>query len=797
MENQTNNLPYNTTFKKKQEVDLGYIVGKVLGNWYWFLLSLVLCLALTTIFVIYVSPNYNITAQVLVNGDQSKGITSGESETDILSSLGLFSTPTNVNNELEIISSRTLLEKTVHDLQLNVIYYGQGPVRYEETYTNSPFFIKILNLAPIVKPNFFGDNTSPVEYYMHINKDSVNFEDKNTDSVFNAKFGDTLRFKYGTWVLENNPAVVETDPKHDIGMRIYTYDYIYSLYSAIYTAILTNEDVTTIDMDLTSPVPKKGEDILNHIIQLYVKSDIDENNKIADSTIAFIDQRLIGVTRDLMGIESTIEQFKKQNNLASIPDQAKLLVDNTLTLNTQLAQQQVQIQVVKDLENYLEDEKNNQRIMPTTAPIQDPAFVASLEKYNALQIERQNNLLTSTENNPMIKGLDIQIEQQRGVLLKMLQSFENGLVVNKNDLTNRSGIVAGAIQKVPTQEKIYLDYSRQQDVLQQLYLYLLKTKEQTEVSKSDNIDPIRIINAPESDPLPYFPNKILFFLGAFIFGIMIPSMVLFVKELLRNKITVPEDITTVTNVPLVASISHTKSENPVVVTSTSRTAISEQFRALRTNLQFIANKATDKVILVTSSMSGEGKSFVAINLATTLGFSGKKVLLMEMDLRKPKLSANLGLDNNVGFTNYIVSDIKIDDIIKPSGINDNVWIISSGLIPPNPSEIILNEKVEKLFAEIRHNFDYIVIDTPPIGLVSDAILIGKYSDISMYVVRQKYTFKKQLEIVDDLYQNNKLKNLNIIFNDIKKVAGYEYGYGYGYGYSHGYYEKDLKEAEVK
>jgi capsular exopolysaccharide synthesis family protein len=735
----------------------------------------------------YATPQFNVTAKVLVNGANGRKTTSGISEVSLLSELGLFSDQNDVNNELQIIRSRTIIEKTVNDLQLNVTYWGQGEVRYAETYKKSPFFIDLLSLKKQLE--------YPIQYDIRITKDKVKFIDKETDSSFSANFGDTLNFRYGSWVLLQNPEVIEKDPHHELGMKIITYGAAFTQYSNLITAIITNENVTTIDLGYSATVPSKGEDVLNYLINLYVNSNIEENNKIADSTIAFIESRLVGVGQELGTVEKGIEQFKKANKLADIGEQSKALVTTSADLEKTLAEQQVQIEVIDGLEKYLEDDKNNARIMPTSAPIQDPAFVAVLEKYNAMQLQRQQYLLNSTEENPAVKSLDLQLAQQRADLLKILRSFKNGLIVNRANLESRSGTLAGAIQKVPTQERQYLDFSRRQNVLQQLYLYLLQTREQTAVSKYNNIAPIRIIDAPQSAPQPYSPNKIIVGIVALFFGLAIPSGVLFTKELLNTKIITAADITSVTHVPVVAEISHSKSAKTVVVTRESRSAVAEQFRSLRTNLQYLLHGKNEKVILLTSSMSGEGKSFVALNLASALSLSGKKVLLVELDLRKPKLSQNLNLDNFTGITNYLVSDITINDIIRPSGLHPDCYIVSSGSLPPNPSELILSERIEKLFEEARKSFDFIIVDTPPVGLVTDAQLLDRYSDLTLYIVRQKFTFKKQIQIIEDLYYTRKMRKLNIVMNDVKKTPGYNSGYGYGYGYGLGYYDDDRKNKK--
>ncbi len=773
-----------------QDVDIKFLVAKVIGNWYWYLLSIILFLGLGVLIMLYTSPRYAVTARVLVNGytSQGKGLT-GLSEGNLLSDLGLFSVPNTVSNELEIIHSRTLVEQTVRDLQLNVTYMAKGPIRYEESYKNSPFQIKLISLVDMLP--------SPIEYDIRIDGGKVKFKDEDTDSSFTASFGDTLNFKYGKWVLLHNPGVMETNPKHQLGMIITTYGAGLNKYLGDLEAVTTNEFVNIIDLEIDGPTPQKNEDALRHLIKIYISSSIDDRNIVADSTIQFINSRLTGVAADLDMIDRGIENFKKVNHLTDLSEDAKAVLSNTGSITEQLAQAGVALKIVDDLEKYLTDERNNSRVMPTTAPIKDPAFVQTLDKYNSMQLQRQTYLQNSTEANPAVKSLDIQLTQLRGDLISMMRTYKSGVALQKADLEQRNNVIQGKMSSVPTQEREYLDFTRKQNVMQQLYLYLLQTKEQTAVAKANNIAPVRIIDEPQRAPLPYFPNIIIIAAAAIFLGLVVPSVAIFMKELLNNKVITTEDITSSTNVPIVAEISHSKNSAPIIVSKDSRSEVSEQFRTLRTNLQFLLPNPNEKIIMTTSSMGGEGKSYIAMNLACALALSGKKVLLMEMDLRKPRISSTLGLENNIGFSNYIVSDMKLSDIIKPSTIHPNCFLIGSGSLPPNPAELLVHDKVNNLFADLRAQFDYIVVDCSPVGLVTDALLLGKYADIVLYITRQRYTFKKQINLIQTLSNDRKFRKIDIIFNDVKSIPGYGYGYGYGYssgykyGYS-GYYEDENK-----
>ncbi len=767
---------------RQQDVDIKFLFAKVFGNWYWYLFTVLILSIIGVLVYLYVSPRYTVTGRVMVTGynPQGKAI-SGTDESTVLQNLGtIFSAPNSVSNEMEIMHSRTLVEKTVRDLQLNVTYWAQGPIRFDESYINSPFFIKELTLKNI---------SSPIEYDIRVidGGDKVHFEDESTDSVFTMSFGDTIHTYYGSWVLLRNPNVTEKNPHHTLGMIINGWPQTLYTYMEYITATNINEYVNIIDLSISGPTPQKNEDLLKYLINLYIQADIDDHNRIADSTIAFINERLASVSESLTSVDKDIEEFKKANKLTDLTNDANELLQTSTTVNQSMQDKQVQYKVVDDLENYLSDAGNSTRVMPTTAPISDPAFVQTLDKYNSLELQRQSLLQTSTEANPNIKSIDIQLGQLRGDLLSMLRTYKKGLNTEQDDLVSRNSTMQGSIEKVPTQQRMYLDFTRQQNVLQGLYSYLLQTREQTAVSKSSSLSDVRIIDEPIRGPLPYFPSIIIITAAVIFLGLLIPSLVLFLRELLNKRIISTDDIGNATNVPVVANIGHVKSKKhgKLVVSKEARTEVSEQFRTLRTNLQFLMPEASEKTILVTSSMGGEGKSFILLNLASAIALSGKKVLVMELDLRKPNIYPVLNINNAVGFSNYIISDIKTADIIQPTDVHPNLYFVGPGTIPPNPSEIMAHTKVQQLFSDVKNQFDYILVDSAPIGIVTDALLLDKYADMMLYVVRQRYTFKKQINLIQGLANDKRFKKINIVLNDVKQLPGY--ASRYGGKYSHGYY----------
>ncbi|AZI25173.1 polysaccharide biosynthesis tyrosine autokinase [Pedobacter sp. G11] len=445
---------------------------------------------------------------------------------------------------------------------------------------------------------------------------------------------------------------------------------------------------------------------------------------------------------------------------------------------------------MNDLEKYMMDASKNKRVFPTSILPQDMVFSDLMNQYNALLLERDRQLLSLTDESPVIKNIDNQILETRLGILSNIRSTKNSYIITRDKLRSQLQNAEGKISGVPQIEKNYLKLARNRDIKQELYIFLMQKAEETAISKTSNISVAKIIDPPKANNNPISPKKnIVYFIGL-LMGLLIPAAVIIIVDLLKTTISSKEDITKLTNVPIVGEIGHNVETDNMVVANQSRSAISEQFRALRTNLSFYLKNDNEKIILLTSSMSGEGKSFTAINLGNILALAGKKVLLMELDLRKPGLSAKLGVKNQIGFSNYTIdSTVKVENIIKPLTVNKNLYIISSGPLPPNPAETLLSEHTPGLIEKLKQQFDYIIMDAPPIGIITDAQLLAPYANLTLYVVRQKITNKQQLSIVDELYKDEKIKNLAIVVNDINTKL---YGYGYGYGN----YGQQIKQSWV-
>lgn len=747
-------------------INLKEIFGKLTEKWFVFVISFILCLFVAFFYIKLTPPSFQVNSKILVNDDE-KGGSLGKQSSGLMDLGGLLGAKNSVDNEAEILKTRFLMEQVVRQMQLNITYSKGGSLVNRELY-NSPFKIDIIKGVDTIQPAKF------VIKKLSLNK--LKITSKSFDKI--VKWNESFSF--------NGVGIIQIEPIDGIGMD--NGDYFVSVSSIDervaflmkqLSVSVTNKQVSIIDLGLTYPVPKKGEDILNTLIEKYTLGNLADKNAIADSTYKFIKERLSKIAVELGDVENQEESFKEANQLADMSEQGKLLVQNTGEFGAELAKAETQVAILNDLEAYLQDESKNKRVFPTSLLPQDMVFSGLLNQYNALLIERDKQLLSVTEESPFIKNIDNQISGLRAGILANIQSTKNTFVVTRNKLRNQLNRVENQISGVPKIEKNYLKLARNKGIKQELYVFLMQKAEETAISKTSNISVAKIIDPPKSQVNPISPKKSFVYIVAFIISFLIPIAFIFVQDLFSTSIKTKEDINLLTDVPIIGEISHNNSSDNLIVANQSRSAISEQFRALRTNLSFYLKNANEKVILLTSSMSGEGKSFTAINLGNILALAGKKVLLMELDLRKPGLSAKLEVANDIGFSNYTIDNkIKAENIIKPLGINKNMFIISSGPLPPNPAETLMSEKMPELVMKLKSEFDYIIMDAPPIGIIADAQLLSVYADVTLYLVRQNITQKNQINLVQDLYVSGKMKNLGIVVNDI--ISKY-YGYGYGYG----------------
>jgi len=754
--------------------DIREYLLKLIKAWPIGVLSIVICVGLAIAYLLYATPQFHITSKILIQDDNKTGGQAGAAMMDLTSILGGKSS---VDNEVEVLNTRYLMDRLVRDKQLNITWFEKEGIKKRELNVD-PYQVRVYSLSDTIVGTYFTFTLLDVESFKLEYEDPITEEEKELSLKFNKPF-DLPGF--GRFSIDG---IGKPDSKANIsnglGLIITSIDSRVEALRAALTINTTNKLASTIDVQFDYPVPSKGERILNGYIDEYIQQDIRDKSRIADSTIKFIDERILLVNQELNGIEGNIQTFMQGRGLANISEQAKLLLESNTDYIKQLSEIENKIQVMNAVEELL-NEPGNKRLVAGSVLADDQTFNSLLSSYNNLNLERERLLLSYTPDNPFVTNMDQRITSVKENILTYIRSTRSNLEVSKRELERNTGKIRGNIRDVPAQERQFLDLSRQQQLKQELYLYLLQKREETAVANTSNIAGIRVIDPPKAEYKPFSPKKPIIALGAFLFALIIPVCYVYGLDLLNTKVQNRKDVEKRTQLPIIGEFTHNPTEADLIEFKSSRSALAEQFRALRTNLQFMLPRPTDKVILVTSGMPGEGKSFTSLNLANVYAYSGKKVLLLEFDLRKPKLSKTYTGLSNVGISNYIVDQsLSLNDMINPVGDTGNLYFGACGPIPPNPAELIMSERVAQMMQEARERFDVIIIDAPPLGAVTDGQLLSTYADVTLHLVRANYTPHELVGLPEDMRREEKIKNMAIILNDVSENAGGYYGYNYGY-----------------
>lgn len=754
---------YEEYKENNHSFDLIETLNKYLYHWPLFLLSIGICITLAFIYLKFSNPVYTVKAKLLIKS--SAGSESTLSERD------LFKGTKMIENEIEILKSRTLMKQVVSDLQLWINYQMVGEYRDKDIYGSSP--VRFTLLVPS-KPL----NGQVIEIKI---LDTQSFVLKQPHSEAKLSFNSVLKNDFGFWKLS-----AADELKNYVGKTIriilnnpeaVTHGYFGSVNLG-----LSKEQSTVVDLSIRDYVPERAEDILNRLIVVYNLAAIADKNKVSESSLRFIEDRLAAITGELTSVERDVEGYKSSRGLTDITSKSQIFLDNVKNNDAKLNEIQLQRQVVNEIERYINSTESS-GMAPATAGITDPILLSLIDKLMGLESQRDKLLATIPEGNPIFQPINRQINTTKRSIAENIKGIKSSLRVTENELNNFNSSFKASIREIPGQEREYISIKRQQSIKEDLYIYLLQKREESAVSYASTLPGSRVV-----DPAYYVGqeaiNKPYTYALAIILGLMFPGGVIFARELVNNRILTRKEIQSSLSVPILGELCYQKNNGTFVVQNTPGRIIGEQFRTLRTNLTYVhGKKENGKITLLTSGMSGDGKSFVTINLGATLANAGRKTIILELDFRKPSILKSINLESTVGLSNYLIGQASKEEIIQPSGINPNLFVVGTGPVPPNPSELLELPEIEELLDWLRLNFDEILIDTPPILLVTDAMILSRYSDANLYVIRYDYTIKSQLELINQLYKEHKLKKLNIIFNGVESK-------GTGYGYS--YYNKEEK-----
>ncbi len=768
--------PLDFIYIDEETVNFREELDKYLVHWEWFLFGVIITLLGAFIFLRYTPNQYEVTTTILIDDENSGGL---PSELSAFEDLGLFGDGKKlIDNEIGLLKSRSLMENVVKKLGINTTYYTKGRVNEIEIYKNSiPFKINFFSKDSIF---YKRDTTFSIQAIS-----ATNFLLKNSDGTKRTEhvFGNNIVTDFGDITV--TPAIINSinarNAREEIKVKISPLKTVVeSLRNNVEIELLFKKS-SLIELSLKAPIKLKAEDILNNLVQQYNKDAVEDKSLIGNNTNAFINERLTVIEKDLRNVDKGVEEFKTSNKLTDISSEASLILESNTELDKKIVDLNTQLRLADYVTEYVAN--NTEQLIPANLGLTDGNISSNSFRYNELLLERNRILKSSGKKNPVIVNLEAQLLQLRASISQSLINLKSTLNIALNDATNQEDRLRTRIYSVPKQEREFRDIQRQQQIIETLYLYLLEKREENAISLAVTVPNAKVIDTADGSNIPIFPKRNTIYLIAFLLGIIIPFIVIYILFLLDNKVHTSKDVEAEVKAPFLGDIPKTKTDKKVVVSGTDSGSASEAFRMLRTNVNFMLNslKESSKTIYVTSTIPNEGKTFIAINLAMALALSNKRVLLIGSDMRKPMIAEYLDVTlTDTGLSRFLIdSNLNVQDIIEH--IQDiNFDIIQSGIVPPNPSELLMNGRFEKVLAYGKENYDYIIIDTSPVNMVTDTLLLSQNADLCLYVIRANYLDKRMLEVPKKLYNEKRLPNMAIVLNDSDLIKGYGYGYGYGY-----------------
>ena len=788
--------------QSEEQVNIQELLFRYLIHWPWFVVSIIICIACAWGYLRLTTPIYNISATVLIKDEKKGGGASMSSDLEKMGLEGFVSSSSNVDNEIEVLRSKSLAREVVNNLGLFVTYMDEDEFPSKELYHTSPVLVSLTHqeadkLPGRMEINMILQPTGALGVQITVGEKEYRKQFDKLPAVFPTDEG-TIAF------FANNDTLSAVCPENITKERHIT-AFINRPFSVLkeYVSSLsiapTSKTISVVVISLENTNTRRGRDYINKLLEMYNINANNDKNEVAQKTAEFIDERIGIISKELGSTEQDLENFKRSAGITDLSSEAQIALTGNAEYEKKRVENQTQINLVMDLQRYMKG--NEYEVLPSNIGLQDAASAGAIDRYNQMLVERKRLLRTSTENNPTIINLDTSIRAMRTNVQATLDATLKGLQITKEDLAREASRYSRRINDAPTQERQFVSIARQQEIKSGLYLMLLQKREENAITLAATANNAKIIDEALADDNPISPKKTIVYLAALVLGVGLPVGVIYLIGLTKFKIEGRADVEKLTSLPVVGDIPLADEKTgSIAVFENQNNLMSETFRNVRTNLQFMLENGKN-VILVTSTISGEGKSFISANLAISLSLLGKKVVIVGLDIRKPGLNKVFNIPKKEhGITQYLTNTTaNLMDFVQPSDINKNLFILPGGTVPPNPTELLARGGLEKAIETLKANFDYVILDTAPVGMVTDTLLIGRVADLSVYVCRADYTHKAEFTLINELAENNKLPNLCIAVNGLdlnSRKYGYYYGYGkygkyYGYGkrYGYGYGEK--------
>ena len=788
---------------KEENIDVKELLFKYLIHWPWFVGAVVACLIAAWVYLHISTPVYNISATVLIKDDKKGGGAGMLSGLESLGLDGMISSSQNIDNEIEVLRSKTIAKEVVEDLGLYISYVDEDEFPSKNMYKTSPVQVSLtpqeadlLDKPMVVKMALQPQGSINVNVKIGDDEYQKHFE--KLPAVFPTNKGTLAFFQTLDSILPSKKSSKEIvgveRTVRNITAVINKPLAVAKGYCGSMTIEPTSKTTSVAVISLKNSNVQRGKDFINKLLEMYNINTNNDKNEVAQKTAEFINERISIISKELGSTEKDLESFKRGAGITDLTSDAQIALTGSAEYEKKRVENQTQINLLQDLQKYMQNE--GYEVLPSNIGLQDVNLAAAINRYNEVLVERKRLLRTSTENNPTIINLDTSISAMKENVQVSLDRVLRGLFITKADLDREASRYSRRISEAPGQEREFVSIARQQEIKAGLYLMLLQKREENAITLAATANNAKIIDDAIADDAPVSPKGKMIYLVALVLGVGIPVGVIYLLELTKFKIEGRSDVEKLTNVPIVGDIPLTdEKQGAIAVFENQNNLMSETFRNIRTNLQFMLEN-DKKVILVTSTVSGEGKSFISANLAISLSLLGKKVIIVGLDIRKPGLNKVFNIPRKeVGITQYLANPEKnLMDLVQPSDVSKNLYILPGGTVPPNPTELLARDGLDKAIETLKKSFDYVILDTAPVGMVTDTLLIGRVADLSVYVCRADYTHKNEYTLINELAENNKLPKLCTVINGLdlkRRKYGYYYGYGkygkyYGYGKRYGY-----------